>query len=50
MEIKMPDGCVLATTNPDVIESYLKMGGKEVTNKKATKKSATKEASASDAE
>ena len=50
MEIKMPDGCVLATTNPDVIESYLKMGGKEVTNKKATKKSATKVASASEAE
>lgn len=46
MEIKMPDGAVLVTENPEVIDSYINMmGGEEV-----TKKSATKVASASEAE
>ena len=40
MEIKMPDGAVLVTENPEVIDSYINMmGGKEVT-KKQTKKCA----------
>ena len=51
MEIKMPDGAVLVTENPEVIDSYINMmGGKEVTKKQKTKKSATKVASASEAE
>lgn len=50
MEIKMPDGAVLVTENPEVIDSYINMmGGVEVTEKK-TRKSATKVASASEAE
>ena len=50
MEIKMPDGAVLVTENPEVIDSYINMmGGEEVTKKK-TKKSATKVDSASEAE
>ena len=51
MEIKMPDGVVLVTENPEVIDSYINMmGGKEVTKKQTTKKSATKVASAKEAE
>ena len=50
MEIKMPDGAVLVTENPEVIDSYINMmGGDEVT-KKQTKKSATRVASAPKAE
>ena len=46
----MPDGVVLVTENPEVIDSYINMmGGVEVT-KKQTKKSATKVAAASEAE
>lgn len=51
MEIKMPDGAVLVTNNPEAIDSYINMmGGKEVTRKQTTKKSATKVASTSEAE
>ena len=51
MEIKMPDGAVLVTENPEVIDSYINMmGGEEVTKKQTTKKSATKVASAEEAE
>lgn len=51
MEIKMPDGAVLVTENPEVIDSYINMmGGVEVTEKKQAKKSATKVASSSEAE
>ena len=40
MEIKMPDGAVLVTENPEVIDSYINMmGGVEVTEKKQAKKS-----------
>ena len=50
MEIRMPDGSVLATDNKEVIEAYItKMGGVEVTEKKS-KKSATKVASALESE
>ena len=49
MEIKMPDGAVLVTENPEVIDSYVQyMGGVPV--KTENKKSATKVASASKAE
>ena len=49
MDIKMPDGVVLSTDNPEVIESYVQyMGGVPVKNE--NKKSATKVASASKAE
>lgn len=51
MEIRMPDGSVLATDNKEVIDAYInKMGGVEVTEKKSVKKSATKVASALKAE
>lgn len=50
MEIKMPDGAVLVTENPEVIDSYIKMMGGEEVTKKQTKKSATKVAPASEAE
>lgn len=50
MEIRMPDGSVLATDNKEVIEAYInKMGGVEVADKKP-KKSATKVAPALEAE
>ena len=50
MEIRMPDGSVLATDNKEVIDAYMsKMGGVEVTDKKS-KKPATKVASALEAE
>ena len=51
MEIKMPDGAVLVTEKPEVIDSNINMmGGEEVAKKQTTKKSATKVASASEAE
>lgn len=50
MEIKMPDGAVLVTENPEVIDSYINMMGGEEVTKKQPKKSATKVASASEAE
>lgn len=50
MEIKMPDGAVLVTENPEVIDSYINMMGGEEVTKKQTKKSATKVASAKEAE
>ena len=50
MEIKMPNGAVLVTENPEVIDSYINMMGGEEVTKKQTKKSATKVASASEAE
>ena len=51
MEIKMPDGAVLVTENPEVIDSYINMmGRKEDTKKQTTKKSATKVAAASESE
>lgn len=37
MEIKMPDGAVLVTENPEVIDSYIKMMGGEEVTKKQTK-------------
>ena len=50
MEIKMPDGAVLVTENPEVIDSYINMMGRKEEKKKKTRKSATKVASAKEAE
>lgn len=51
MEVKMPNGVILASDNKNVIDSYIKhMGGKLIETKKETKKSATKVASAKEAE
>lgn len=50
MDVKMPNGTILSSDDPSVVDSYITyMGGKLVEPKKE-KKSATKVASAKEAE